>query len=326
MPKLFFPRFVLSVLISLSALITTVSSADTYPSQPIKLIVPWPPGGLTDTIGRLVALALGERLGQTIFVENRAGASGNIGTAQFVRTKPDGYTLLLASSTPNSANPHLFAQIGFDPIKDFAPISIIATAPNVLLVPANSPFQNTQQLLAAAKAKPNSITYGSAGSASSGHLAGATMSAMTKVELLHVPYKGAGPALVDLMSGQINIMMDPSALVHIRSGKLRALAVPAKRRLPALPDVPTFEEATGIPNVYASAWYGLMAPAGTPREIVERLNREMTKLLQDPEIRNKFINYGADISTGTSDEFARFIVSELDRYGNIIKISGAKID
>ena len=319
-------RCALSAMAVLGSLCAGLASAQTYPNQTIKLIVPWPPGGLTDTIGRLVAQALGERLGQSVFVENRAGASGNIGTAQFVRSKPDGYTLLLASSTPNSANPHLFAQTGFDPIKDFTPITMIATAPNVLLVPANSPFQNAQQLLAAAKAKPNSITYGSAGSASSGHLAGATMATMTKVELLHVPYKGAGPALIDLMSGQINIMLDPSALPHIRSGKLRALAVPAKQRLPALPDVPTFEEATGIPNVYASAWYGLMAPVGTPRDIVDRLNREMTKLLQDPEIRNKFVNYGADIGGGSPDDFARFVVSELERYGNIIKTSGAKLE
>jgi tripartite-type tricarboxylate transporter receptor subunit TctC len=326
MSRPFLYRFAITFLAVFGGFSVGVATAQTYPSQPIKLIVPWPPGGLTDTIGRLVALSLGEKLGQSVFVENRAGASGNIGTAQFVRSKPDGYTLLLASSTPNSANPHLFAQTGFEPIKDFAPISMIATAPNVLLVPANSSFQNAQQLLAAAKAKPNSITYGSAGSASSGHLAGATMATMTKTELLHVPYKGAGPALIDLMSGQIHIMMDPSALPHIRSGKLRALAVPARQRLPALPDVPTFEEATGIPNVLASAWYGLMAPAGTSREIVERLNREMTKLLQDPEIRQKFINYGADIGSGTPDEFARFVVSELDRYGNIIKTSGAKLE
>ena len=326
MPRTFLSQFAITFLAVFGGFSVGVATAQTYPSQSIKLIVPWPPGGLTDTIGRLVALSLGEKLGQSVFVENRAGASGNIGTAQFVRSKPDGYTLLLASSTPNSANPHLFAQTGFDPIKDFTPISMIATAPNVLLVPSNSSFQNAQQLLAAAKAKPNSITYGSAGSASSGHLAGATMATMTKTELLHVSYKGAGPALIDLMSGQIHIMMDPSALSHIRSGKLRALAVPARQRLPALPDVPTFEEATGIPNVLASAWYGLMAPAGTSREIVERLNREMTKLLQDPEIRQKFINYGADIGSGTPDEFARFVVSELDRYGNIIKTSGAKLE
>ena len=301
--------------------------AQAYPNQPVRMIVPFPPGGLTDAIARLVAQALGERLGQSVIVDNRAGASGNIGTALFARSKPDGYTLLLGSSTPNAANPNLYTQLGFDPHKDFAPIGLIASAPNVLLVPANSPYQTAAQLIAAAKAAPGKLTYGSAGSASSGHLAGATLSRVYGIDLLHIPYKGAGPALTDLMGGQqITMMLDPSALPHIRGGKLRALAVPSDKRLPALPDVPTFDEATAEKGMRASAWYGLMAPAGTPREIVVRLHAELTKVLADPDIRNKFVNYGADIGSGSSEDFGRFMESEITRYGEIIKFSGAKVE
>jgi tripartite-type tricarboxylate transporter receptor subunit TctC len=300
--------------------------AQAYPNQPVKMIVPFPPGGLTDAIARLVAQALGEKLGQSVVVDNRAGASGNIGTAIFARSKPDGYTLLLGSSTPNAANPNLYSQLGFDPHKDFAPIGLIASAPNVLLVPATSPYKDAAQLIAAAKAAPGKLTYGSAGSASSGHLAGATLSRVYGIDLLHVPYKGAGPALTDLMGGQITMMMDPSALPHIRGGKLRALAVPASKRLTALPDVPTFEEATGQKNMLASAWYGLMAPAGTPPDIVARLHKELTKVLEDPEIRNKFVNYGAEVGSGSPEEFGRFMESEITRYADIIKFSGAKVE
>jgi tripartite-type tricarboxylate transporter receptor subunit TctC len=301
--------------------------AQSYPSQPIRMIVPFPPGGLTDVIARMIGQALGERLGQSVIVDNRAGASGNIGTAYFVRSKPDGLTLLLGSSTPNAANPNLYSNLGFDPHKDFAPIGMIASAPNVLLVAANSPYQNVQQLLAAAKARPGKLTYGSAGSASSGHLAGATLTRVYGIDMLHVPYKGAGPALTDLMGGQITVMLDPSALPHIRSGKLRALAVPSAKRLPALPEVPTFEEATGAKNMLASAWYGLMAPAGTPRDIVGRLNRELAAVLENADIRSKLINSGADIGGASSpEEFGRFVESEIVRYGDIIKFAGAKVE
>jgi tripartite-type tricarboxylate transporter receptor subunit TctC len=216
--------------------------------------------------------------------------------------------------------------LGFDPVKVFAPIGLIASAPNVLLVEANSPYKNVQQLIAAAKAKPNKLTYGSAGTASSAHLAGALFTRIAEVDMLHVPYKGAGPALVDLMAGHIDLMLDPSALQHVKSGKLRALAVPSKTRLAALPDVPTFEEATGLKNMYAYAWYGLMAPAGTPPDIINRLNRELNVVLQTAEIKSRIIDAGAEIGGGTVEEFGRFMVSELDRYGNIVKISGAKVD
>jgi tripartite-type tricarboxylate transporter receptor subunit TctC len=305
---------------------TMPAFAQGYPNQPVRMIVPFPPGGLTDVVARLVAQSLGEQLGQSVVVDNRAGASGNIGTAFFTRSRPDGYTLLLGSSTPNAANPNLYTQLGFDPHKDFAPIGLIASAPNVLLVPAESPYRDAPQLIAAAKAAPGKLTYGSAGSASSGHLAGATMARVYGLDMLHVPYKGAGPALTDLMGGQITMMLDPSALPHIRGGKLRALAVPSVKRLPALPDVPTFAEATGEKSMLASAWYGLMAPAGTPRDIVLRLHEALAKLLDDPQVRTKLINYGADIGSGSPEEFGRFMESEITRYADIIRFSGAKAE
>jgi tripartite-type tricarboxylate transporter receptor subunit TctC len=322
-------RIGLRILFGISAILSVASGsvfAQAYPSQPIRLVVPWPPGGLTDAIGRMIGHSLSERLGQPIVVENKPGASGNIGTAQFARTKPDGYTLLLGSSTPNAANPHLYSQLGFHPVKDFTPIGLIASAPNVLIVAANSPYQSAQQVIADAKAKPNLLTYGSAGTASSAHLAGALFARTMQVDMMHVPYKGAGPALVDLMAGHITLMLDPSALQHIKSGKMRALAVPAKKRLAALPDVPTFEEATGVKDMYAFAWYGLMAPAGTPPDIVNRLNRELNAVLQTPEIRTRLIDAGAEIGGGTAEEFGRFMASELDRYGTIVKLSGAKVE
>jgi tripartite-type tricarboxylate transporter receptor subunit TctC len=300
--------------------------AEPYPNQTIRMVVPFPPGGLTDAIARLIAQALGERLGQSVVVDNRAGASGNIGTALFTRTRPDGYTLLLGSSTPNAANPNLYKQLGFDPHKDFAPIGMIASAPNVLLVSSNSPYKTVGDLLAAAKASPGKLTFGSAGSASSGHLAGATMARVYGLNMLHVPYKGAGPALTDLMGGQITMMLDPSALPQIRGGQLRPLAVPSPKRLPALPDVPTFAEATGNKDMIASAWYGLMAPAGTPPAIIKRLHAELAKVLQDPAIRTKLIDYGADVGSGSPEDFGRFMESEITRYAEIIRFSGAKVE
>jgi tripartite-type tricarboxylate transporter receptor subunit TctC len=300
--------------------------AEPYPNQTIRMVVPFPPGGLTDAIARLIAQALGERLGQSVVVDNRAGASGNIGTALFTRTRPDGYTLLLGSSTPNAANPNLYKQLGFDPHKDFAPIGMIASAPNVLLVSSSSPYKTVGDLLAAAKASPGKLTFGSAGSASSGHLAGATMARVYGLNMLHVPYKGAGPALTDLMGGQITMMLDPSALPQIRGGQLRPLAVPSPKRLPALPDVPTFAEATGNKDMIASAWYGLMAPAGTPPAIIKRLHAELAKVLQDPAIRTKLTDYGADVGSGSPEDFGRFMESEIKRYAEIIRFSGAKVE
>ena len=299
--------------------------ARSYPSQPIRLVVPWPPGGATDVIGRLVAQALTQRLGQTVLVENKPGAGGNIGTEQFVRAKPDGYTLIMATSSTNAANPHLYARLGFDPVKDFTPVAFVASVPNILVVPAASSARSALELIEQARANPGKLTYGSAGIGASQHLAGALLKNVAKIDVLHVPYKGSGPAATDLMAGHLSMMLDTGSLPSISGGKLRALAVASKMRLAVLPNVPTFEEL-GVRGMLASAWYGIMAPAGTPRTIVERLNKETNAALQSPELRKQLIDFGAEIGSRSAEDFAAFALAEIKHYESIVAISGAKME
>ena len=311
-----------AILLGLAGLV----HAQAYPHQPIRLVVPWPPGGGVDTTGRMIAQPLAQRLGQSIVVDNRAGAGGNIGTEQAARMKADGYNLLMGSNSPNAVNIHLYSKLGFDPIKDFAPIAFVSSVPNILVVPASSPARSVQDLIAMARANPGKLNYGSAGVGSSQHLAGVVFKSATKIDIVHVPYRGTAPAEADLVAGHISLMLDTTTcLPFIAAGKLRALAVASKARNPALPDVPTFGEV-GLPGIYASAWYGLMAPAGTPREIIERLNRETNQVLQSPDVRKRMADFGAEIGGGTPEEFAGFIASEIKRYEEIVRLSGAKVD
>jgi tripartite-type tricarboxylate transporter receptor subunit TctC len=305
------------------SILSGATLAQTYPSQAIRLVVPWPPGGATDVIGRLMAQAMSPRLGQPVIVENKPGAGGNIGTEQFVHSRPDGYTLVMATSSTNAANPHLYVRLGFDPIKDFAPVVFVAEVPNILVVPASAPWKTAQELIEYARANPGKLTYGSAGIGASQHLAGALFKNVAKLDILHVPYKGSGPAASDLMAGHISMMLDTGSLPHIQGGRLRALAVASKTRVAALPDVPTFDEI-GLKGMYASAWYGIMAPAGTPRAMIDRLNREANAALQSPELRKQLVDFGAAIGGGTPDEFAAFAASEVKRYEGIVAISGAQ--
>ena len=254
-------------------------SQDAYPSQAIKLMVPWPPGGGVDTTGRMIARPLAERLGQSIVVDNRGGAGGNIGTELAARAKPDGYNLLMGSISPNAVNIHLYSRLGFDPIKDFEPIVYVASVPNILVVPADSPARTAQDLVAMARANPGKLNYGSGGVGSSQHLAAVQFMSIAGIQIEHIPYKGTAPAEADLIAGQISLMLDTTTcLPYIASGKMRALAVASKKRNPALPDVPTFDEV-GLPGIYASSWYGLMAPAGTPRPLIDKLNAEANHVL-----------------------------------------------
>jgi len=316
------PFFGALLVAALSAFAAT-ALAQSYPSQTIRLVVPWPPGGATDVIGRLMAQSMAPRLGQAVIVENKPGAGGNIGTEQFVRSKPDGYTLVMATSSTNAANPHLYARLGFDPLKDFAPVVFVAEVPNILVVPASAPWKTARELIDDARANPGKLTYGSAGIGASQHLAGALFKNVAKIDILHVPYKGSGPAAADLMAGHLSMMLDTGSLPHIAGGRLRALAVASKARIAALPNVPTFDEV-GLKGMYASAWYGIMAPAGTPRAVVERLNREANAVLQSPELRKQLVDFGAEIGGGTADEFAAFAASEVKRYESIVAISGAQ--
>jgi len=314
------------VLAALAAGIAPAVHAQSYPERPIKLVVPWPPGGATDALGRLLAQRLTERLGQTVIVDNKAGAGGNIGTAAFVREKADGYTLLMATSSTNAANPHLYSRLGFDAAKDFAPVAFVAEIPNILEVPKQSPFKSVADLVAAAKAEPGKLNYGSGGVGSSQHLAGAMFKYLTGADVLHIPYKGSGPAVSDLLAGQVDMMLDTGSLAQVQAGALRALAVASRQRLPALPDVPTFDEA-GVPKMYASAWYGIVAPAGTPADVVQRLNKEVNAVTSSPEVKQRMESMGALVPAGqTPEEFSTFIQSEIARYAEIVKISGAKME
>ena len=306
--------------------------AQNYPNQPIRLIVPWPPGGGVDTSARIIAQPLSERLGQSVVIDNRPGAGGNIGTEAAAKSKPDGYTLLMASSSPNAINIHIYPKLAFDPRKDFASIVYVTAVPNILVVPGNAaapgnvPASSAQELIAYIKANPGKVNYGSAGVGSSQHLAASMLITSLGINIVHVPYKGTGPAETDLIAGHIAMMLDTTAcLPFVASGRMKALAVASKARNPALPNVPTFDEI-GVPGVYSSAWYGIMAPAGVPGEVVVRINAEINALLKTPEIRKRIADFGGEPGGGTPADFERFVASELRRYADIVKASGAKVE
>lgn len=292
-----------------------------YPDKPIKIVVPWAPGGATDQIARLLAQPLSQSLGVPVVVENKAGAGGVVGTQIFVKEKADGYTLLLATSSTNAAAPHLYAKLGFDPIADFAPVVSLCSIPNVMVVPVKSPWKTLKDIEDAARKAPGNYTYGSAGIGGSQHLAGAQFKTAAKLDIRHVPYKGSGPAAQDLLAGHIDMMIDTGSLGSIRGGLLRPIAVASSKRLAVLPNVPTFQEA-GTPML-ASAWYGITLPREAPAEVVQRLNAEFNKILKSPEVQQKLIAMGAEIDGGTAAEFASFVASEIKRYEAIVKDSGA---
>jgi len=299
--------------------------AQAYPQKPIRLIVPWPAGGATDSVGRAVAEALRVQLGQSVIVDNIAGAGGNIGTQQFVRQPHDGYTLLLATSSTNAANPYLYKRTGFDPIKDFTPVASLAVIPSVMVVAAASPYRTPNDIVAAAKSKPGTVSYGSGGVGNSAHLAGELFKAKTGMDAVHVPYKGSAPALTDVMAGQLDFMLDTGAYGQVKGGKIRAIAVASDKRHPMLPGVPTFDEL-GIKGMHMNAWYGLAAPAGTPQPVVDRLNAAVQTAFKAGDLGKRLADIGAEVRPGDAASFAAFWTSELSRYAGLVKLTGASLD
>ena len=308
---------ILTVLLS----IVSINAIAAFPDKSIKFLVPWPPGGATDQVARILAIPLTKELGVSVFVENKGGAGGNIGTQAFVQDKPDGYSILMATSSTNAAGPHLFANQGFDAAKDFTPVVLVCTIPNIMVVPEASPWNSMKDLISDAKQNPGKFTYGSAGIGASQHLAGAQFKTVTGLDIRHVPYKGSGPAALDLMAGHIDMMLDTGSLNNIKAGKLKALGIAADKRIPELPNVPTMKEV-GVPMV-ANAWYGVMLPAGAPKDITEKLNAAFNKVLKDPEVRKSLQGIGAQVDGGSVADFTKFSQSEIKRYEGIVKMSGA---
>lgn len=295
-----------------------------YPNKPIRLIVPWPPGGGVDFSARLISQPLAERLRQPIIVENKPGVAGNLGTAQFTREAPDGYTLLMGSLSPNAVNPHLYSKLGFDPVKDFEFVALAYIVPSFLVVPANSPANSPKELVAIAKASPGKLNFGSGGVGSSQHLFGVMFNTATGIDAVHVSYKGTAPAEAALVAAEIDYMVDPpTALPFVNGGRMKALAVAAPKRSAALPNVPTLDEV-GIPNVHTSTFYGFMAPAGTPKAIVDRLNKEINAVLQSPDIQARIAKNAAETYNWSPEEYKKFVLGEIDRYREVVKQSGAK--
>jgi tripartite-type tricarboxylate transporter receptor subunit TctC len=300
-------------------------NAQTYPTRPIKMIVPWPPGGGVDTAAPIIAQPLAERLGQPIVIENKPGAGGNIGTAISAMDTADGYSLLMGSSSPNAINPHLYTRLGFDPINDFKFVALAYTVPSFLVVPATSPINSAAELIASAKANPGKLNFGSGGIGSSQHLFGVMFKAATGIEVEHVAYKGTSPAEAALMGGQVDFMLDPpTCLPLIAAGRLKVLGVASKNRSPSLPEIPTLDEL-GVMGVYTSTFYGVLAPAKTPQPIVDRLNKEINEILQTPEIKKKILALAAEAGTFNSEEFKRFVTAEMNRYADVVRLSGAKL-
>jgi tripartite-type tricarboxylate transporter receptor subunit TctC len=295
-------------------------SAAAYPDHPIRLIVPFTPGGGNDTVARLVSHGLAAELGQPMVVDNRAGAGGIVGAEAAARAPADGYTLFLGGVGSHAINPNLHEHLPYDPITDFAPISLIASAPLILVVHPSVPAHSVQELVALARAQPGRLNYASNGNGSSSHLAAVMFASLAGVDMVHVPYKGLGPALTDLLSGQVQLMFSSVVAIvpHVKAGKLRALAVSSTERLSLLPDLPTVAEA-GVPGYQASSWYGILAPAGTPAEIVRRLNAALVKVIAQPDVRAALAKEGADPVGNSPEAFGAFIQAEKQRLGNLIR-------
>jgi len=317
-------RFVVA---AIAAFLSFSAAAQSYPSKPIRLIVPFAAGGGNDNIARLVGKRLTDRVGQPLVIDNRPGAGGVLGAELAAKAAPDGYTLFLGGVGSHAVNPNLIEKLPYDPIKDFAPVILLAQAPLILVVHPTVPARTFAEFVAYARNNPGKLNFASNGNGTSSQLAAVMFDSMAGAEMVHVPYKGLAPALTDLLSGQVQLMFSSvvAILPHIKSGKLRALAVTGAGRLPSLPEVPTIAES-GFPGYEASSWYGILAPAGTPRDIVTKLNAELSKALAQPEVRNSLLADGAEPVGGTPENFAAYIRSEKERMGKLIRDAKIRLE
>ena len=327
--KTFTRRTGIKTLAAAALLATGMGAAvaqDGYPNKPLTMVVPFSAGGTTDILARIVGQALGQDLGQTIIIENKPGAGGNIGAQQAARAKADGYTLFMGTVGTHAINQALYKKLPYDPIKDFTPLSRVANVPNLLVVHPSRPYKTVKEMIEYGKKHPNDITFVSPGSGASPHVSGALFQSMTGVELTHVPYKGSAPAISDLLGNQIAVMFDnmPSAIQHVRSGKLIPIAVTTAKRSPELPNVPTIAEA-GVPGYEATSWFGLWSVAGTPQPILDKLHASLTKVLKDPAVAKKIADQGGEVVIETPAQFDAFIKSEAAKWGKVVKESGAEV-
>jgi tripartite-type tricarboxylate transporter receptor subunit TctC len=315
------------ILIAALAAFSAGAWAQAYPNKAIRLVVPFPPGGGTDIIARELSTKLTTTLGWTFVVDNKPGAGGNLGVDAVAKSPADGYTLVLGQTSNLAINPTLYGKLPYDPFKDLTPVSLVATAPLVLVVPAASPYKTVADVVTAAKAKPSEVNFASPGNGTVAHLTGELFQKAAGIKLQHVPYKGSNQALTDLMGGQVQLFMAsvPTALPHIKSGKLRAIAVSSAKRVGDLPQVPTIGES-GYKGFDATTWFGVLAPAGTPKDIVARLNGEINKALKAPDVQKRIDDEGGEAVGSTPEQFAQLMKDDFTRWGKVVKESGAKVD
>ena len=315
------------ILLCAGLLLTAPASAQQYPTRPVRFVVPFAPGGSVDTLARTIGPRLADALGQQIVVDNRPGGNGNIGMEVVAQARPDGHTVVLGYIANLAIFPSLSAKLPYDPVKDFAPVTQVASSPNVLTAHPAVPAKNLKELVALVKAKPGQVSFASTGVASVGHLTGELLNSLAGMKMTHVPYKGGGQAIIDLLGGHVQVMFSgfSAAMPHIKSGKIRALAVTGPQRSPALPEVPTIAEQ-GFPGVEATAWYGVLAPAATPQPIIARLHGEVVKILKVPDVVQKLDGLGFEIVGSQPAEFGAYIKSEMKKWAKVVQASGAKAD
>jgi tripartite-type tricarboxylate transporter receptor subunit TctC len=304
-----------------------IAQAQSWPNKPIRLVVPFSAGGNTDIVARLFAQELSKTLGQPVVVENKPGASGNIGADAVAKSAPDGYTLVMGTVGTHAINASLYKKMPYDAIKDFAPVTLLASVPNVLVVPVSLPVKSVKELVAYGKANPGKLSFASSGVGTSIHLSGEMFRTTTGIDMTHIAYKGSAPAVTDLIAAQVQLMFDnlPTSLQYVKAGKLRALAVTTAKRIEALPDVPTMIES-GFPGFETGSWFGVFAPAATPKDIIARLNTELLKIAQTPEMQQKLLQSGAEPVGKGSEEFTAYVRSETTKWAKVVKDSGATAD